>query len=379
MLLESKAQREAILVFRTAALGDFILATPALAKIREQFPDQQIILLTTTGASAAQRLQAQSYTGKSTSFPWTALATPHLLDKVYVVPELNSFRGMLHARRLLAEYNFSIVVVMLEVGSPLMGRLKKWFMLKVVAGWVPVLGWRGPGSWNGGRAKLHRQGVLRHHVHGPLQFLAEMKPPQTYRDEDLRTDLRPDAAVLAWAASWITENAVNRKVVAIAPGSIQIHKRWPIEKFQKLCQVLAELHPELLFIVIGTPADAALGEALSASLDERVISLAGVTTIAQSAALLAHCCLLVGNDGGAMHLGDAMGIHVVSIVPGIEYPNSIEPWHNQQWAVRHPVECAPCYNFVACPLGHNRCMTDLPVDAVLERCTTLLALLPMKV
>jgi heptosyltransferase-2 len=105
---------------------------------------------------------------------------------------------------------------------------------------------------------------------------------------------------------------------------------------------------------------------------ERVCNLAGVTSIAQSAALLRRCILLVGNDGGAMHLGDAMGCKVVSIVPGIEYPDSIEPWHNKALAVRHPVDCSPCYNFVTCPQGHNRCMTELPVERVLERCDSVL-------
>jgi heptosyltransferase-2 len=73
-----------------------------------------------------------------------------------------------------------------------------------------------------------------------------------------------------------------------------------------------------------------------------------------------------------MHLGDAMGCKVVSIVPGIEYPDSIEPWHNKSLAVRHAVECSPCYNFNTCPKGHKRCMTELPVGRVLQRCISVL-------
>ena len=101
---------------------------------------------------------------------------------------------------------------------------------------------------------------------------------------------------------------------------------------------------------------------------DRILSLAGGSSIAQSAALFARCDLVVGNDGGAMHLADAMGARVVSIVPGLEFPESIEPWHNQDRAVRHPVECAPCYSFTYCPVGHNRCMIDLPIERVVEQC-----------
>ena len=158
----------------------------------------------------------------------------------------------------------------------------------------------------------------------------------------------------------------------MAPGSIQPHKRWPPAKFEQLCNQLLQQRQDAVLVVIGTAGDAALGQALCSLAPGRVFNLAGQSSIAQSAALLAHCTLLVGNDGGAMHLGDAMGARVVSIVPGIEYPDSIEPWHNRRWAVRHPVECAPCYNFVKCPLGHNDCMVKLPLEPVLAHCLTLL-------
>ena len=71
------------------------------------------------------------------------------------------------------------------------------------------------------------------------------------------------------------------------------------------------------------------------------------------------CFLLIGNDGGAMHLGDAMGSKVISIVPEVEYPDSIEPWHNKDLAIRLPIECSPCYSIMHCPQGHQPCMSDI--------------------
>lgn len=95
-------------------------------------------------------------------------------------------------------------------------------------------------------------------------------------------------------------------------------------------------------------------------------------TVAQLAALLAKCVLLVGNDGGAMHLGSAVGCPTVSIVPCLEYPGSVEPWADRHRAVRHAVDCAPCYSFASCPKGHNLCMKDLPMAAVWRECASVL-------
>ena len=74
-----------------------------------------------------------------------------------------------------------------------------------------------------------------------------------------------------------------------------------------------------------------------------------------------------------MHLADAVGATVVSIVPGLEFPDSIEPWHNIDRAIRHPVPCAPCYSFTCCPEGHNRCMKELSIAAVLRQVRRALA------
>jgi heptosyltransferase-2 len=363
---------ENILIFRSAALGDYILATPALTALRQTFPGARIVLLTTQAAQKAQRDKVAKYAGGEKQVPWVALTMPHLVDEVISVPDVQSLEGLKRGRAALKGRTFSRAVLLLDPAAPWLGRMKKLVMLWALLGPVPVLGWRGKGSLNGDRAALKAQGVLCHHVHGPLQFMRELRPPRAYTDADVRFDLRPPPADSTWACEWLASHApagARTRWIAVAPGSIQPHKQWPIENFVTLCSQLLERVPDAAFVVVGTPADAALGERLQAALGAaRCFVLAGRSSIAQSAALLARMDLLVGNDGGAMHLGDAMGAKVVSIVPGLEYPDSIEPWHNRHRAVRHPVPCAPCYSFTHCPQGHNRCMADLPVAAVQASC-----------
>ena len=73
------------------------------------------------------------------------------------------------------------------------------------------------------------------------------------------------------------------------------------------------------------------------------------------------------NDGGANHLGAAMGCTVITIITGVMYPGTIEPWNNEHLTVRHPVSCSPCYEVRFCPEGHRRCIVDISVEMVLSK------------
>jgi heptosyltransferase-2 len=359
-----------VLILRSAALGDFIMSTPALAAVRNAFPGYRLVLLTIQASGKSQRSKVAHYAGGTHRVPWVELAKPHLIDEVIVLSSTTDILYVWQLRRTLLQHRFDTAILMTDVWSPWLGRCLKWLLLRFLIGAVPVLGWRGSGN----PRRLREKGQLKHHVHGPLKFLGEMTPPKQYRDEDLVFDLRPDQGAVDWACTWIKTRRLDggKRLLAVAPGSIQPHKRWPIGSFKLLITAILARFEDIHVVVIGTQADRVLGESLATVEPGRIDNLAGVTSIAQSAALLRMCHLLVGNDGGAMHLGDAMGCRVVSIVPGIEYPDSIEPWHNKALAIRHPVECSPCYNFVSCPRGHNRCMTDLPVEKVLERCVSAL-------
>jgi len=364
---------KSILVFRPAALGDFVMSSPALREVRKNFPERHVVLLTVPSITKDQRVRVSKYTGDRLSVPWLELVMPHLVDEFFILDSVTHLGFLWNLRRKLRSFHFEAVILMIDSGAKWQGRIKKVLLMFFLVGFVPVLGWRGPGTLTGNRVGLKKRGLLRHHVHGPLHFLAELNPPKIYKDEDLVFDLRPGQVAEEWVSDWLVENKKeSKRLVAIAPGSIQPHKRWPEQSFMELISRLLAAYPDVAIVVLGTPDDKGLGETLMTISSKRIFNLAGVTSIVQSAALLRKCALLVGNDGGAAHLADAMGCQVVSIIPGIEYPDSVEPWHNKALAVRYPVSCAPCYNFIFCPEKHNNCMKDLPVNLVLENCKKVL-------
>lgn len=357
-----------IAVLRPAGLGDFIMSTPAFVRLRRAFPGARITLVTLHSQDVAQAAKVRVYAGGERVASWIELIRPHALDDVCVLAPIRNWRSLLEARRAMAKVRPDLIVQMFDPGTPYRRRALKMAFMAALCGPVRQIGWRQPGQIHPGRPPAIDP-RLGHHVLGPLQFLREMEERPVLPGENVVFDVRPGNEAEEWSRQWVVAEGIgSRRLVAIAPGAIHDHKQWPLELFGKLLHNLAEHRDDLEFIVMGSPKDDELGQALAASLPGRVRNLCGRSSIAQSAAIFQRCALVVGNDGGAMHLADAMGARVVSIVPGLEFPSSIEPWHNQDRAIRHPVPCAPCYSFTFCPQGHRRCMMDLPLSAVQAQC-----------
>jgi heptosyltransferase-2 len=349
-------------------LGDFIMSIPAFVQLRARFPDARITLLTMHSQSADQAEKVRAYAGGERAAPWIELIRDQALDDVRVLPPVRDLPTLREARRVMAEVGPDLVVQMFEPSTPYVRRAAKLALMFVLCGPVRQIGWRQPGQIRPGMPPAIDP-HLGHHVFGPLQFLRELEGNRELSDADVIFDVRPGAAAEAGAEQWLDDQSLtDSRLIAVAPGAIHDHKQWPPEKFAELIRLLAAHHPDAHFLIMGTGKDAALGSDLAAIDPLRIHDLCGKSSIAQSAAIFRRCTLVVGNDGGAMHLADAVGTAVVSIVPGLEFPCSVEPWHNQDRAIRHPVSCAPCYSFTSCPEGHRRCMLDLPLTPVLAQC-----------
>jgi ADP-heptose:LPS heptosyltransferase len=93
--------------------------------------------------------------------------------------------------------------------------------------------------------------------------------------------------------------------VVVHPGAAFGAKCWPAGRFAALARRLAPLGP---VVVTGGPAERALAEEVAAGAglaDDRV--LAGRTSIAELAALVAGAALVVSGDTGIAHLAAAFG------------------------------------------------------------------------
>jgi heptosyltransferase-2 len=166
--------------------------------------------------------------------------------------------------------------------------------------------------------------------------------------------------------------AATPPLLALAPGSAWGTKRWPAYPALAATLAAAPRWRATALVVLGAAADAPLATAIAAARppgSAPVLDATGRLSLLGTAALLARCAALVSNDSLPVHLASAMGTPTVALfgptVPGMGFgplaPGSV--------VVEHPaLPCRPCHAHGPhrCPLGHFRCMRDLPVAAVLD-------------
>lgn len=144
-------------------------------------------------------------------------------------------------------------------------------------------------------------------------------------------------------------------------------KRWPAERFVEAALALGRRTP-CRWIVFGGAGDRELAEQVLRGLrgagGKEALNLAGKTSLRELAAALKICTLVLTNDTGPMHLAAAVGAPVVAIF-GSTSPELTGPvFSPRAQIVRQPVPCAPCF-LRECPID-LRCLRGIPSRSVVE-------------
>lgn len=102
------------------------------------------------------------------------------------------------------------------------------------------------------------------------------------------------------------------RIALFVPGAKWRAKRWPLEYFIETAKQLQKTH-NLIPVFTGSMQERELcGQAVQA-IDNRVVSLAGLTNIPAMAAVCSRADIMITNDSGPMHLGLAAGTSVVAL------------------------------------------------------------------
>jgi heptosyltransferase II len=187
----------------------------------------------------------------------------------------------------------------------------------------------------------------------PLGIPLSGTPPRLYvsREEEA-------TAKELLALKGIPENSF---ILGVNPGAAYgSAKCWLPERFVEVTKQLL-LRENLHVIYFGDPSGAPLVDAICCQLPhERVVNLAGKTSLRELLSLINCCSLFLTNDSGPMHIASALGIPLVALF-GSTDDTRTGPYNGGTVIHRH-VECSPCYKRV-CPVDF-RCMTRISVDEV---------------
>ena len=174
--------------------------------------------------------------------------------------------------------------------------------------------------------------------------------------------LRFEDREIEWARDFLLKTGIDpAKTAAIAPfAAYGSAKEWGIERFLELAGKL--LDKGLNVVVMGGQSDRARSEPFKGL--RGCLNLVGKLSLRESAALLRHISLLVGNDSGAAHLAVCAGARVVAIF-GSTSPRWTGPLGEGHRVIYKALPCSPCFKR-ECPLGTRECMKSVSVDEVLE-------------
>jgi heptosyltransferase II len=206
------------------------------------------------------------------------------------------------------------------------------------------------------------------------QFIPELAPPQPVIHQSriyLRIAERIGADIsepLPPPAAWVPEPLT----LGLCPGAeYGPAKRWP--HFGEAARILSEQHG-IRWLIFGTARERELADQIASAIGANAINLAGQTTLSQLIRELARCRALLTNDTGTMHLSAHLGVPTIALFGSTE-PALTGPIGAGHTVIRHHVECSPCF-LRQCPIDF-RCMNRITVAEVVDAVEKVLARQPV--
>jgi len=310
-------------------LGDLVMATPVVADLRKQWPDVHMTVM--CQANVASVLQED----------------PHI-DELHTFHR-QSPRDMIKALR---REHYDLGILLTHSFSSAW-----WF-------------WRGgvkysigySGRW---RNRLLSKAVLapknkerQHQVVTYKMLIEELGIPISDRAPYLYlTEKEIDSVTWLLRRFGVTEKHL---LVGVNPGAAYgSAKCWLPSRFRLVTQQLLE-NPLIRVVYFGDAKGAPVVNDICTGMPERVINLAGRTSIRELMALIKSCHVMLTNDSGPMHIAAAVGTPLVALF-GSTNEVKTGPYNHGRIIHKH-TPCSPCYKR-KCPYDFQ-CMKGIDVDAV---------------
>ncbi len=353
-----------ILVMRGGALGDFVLGLPALRALRDAFPHAGLELI----APASVLPLASPLVEAATPLERSEVAA--LFGDAESLPEeiVSRYRGL------------DLVVLWLsDADGSVRGNFRRLGVRRLL--WSPALPPPGRHATDHLLATLEPLGIVPSpggEAHGNSSLPGDGGTPRSAVGANGRPPLhstfpvvQPSPTACGKVSSlWRDLGlSVGLPVVAVHPGSGGDWKRWPVDRFARVADRLAEA--DVGVVVIQGPADAEVVRQLLLGVRGArppVVSLPGVEELA---AFLSLASCYLGNDSGVTHLAAALGTPTVAIF-GPTDPAEWGPRGHRVVVLRAERECAPCGRERGGKCRDGECLTAITEDQVLLAAMDLL-------
>ncbi|MBI5469358.1 MAG: glycosyltransferase family 9 protein [Deltaproteobacteria bacterium] len=142
--------------------------------------------------------------------------------------------------------------------------------------------------------------------------------------------------------------AAGMREVMIHIGSGNALRRWPEERFSKLCSLLAGLSPDISVSLIGSKEDRQAGERIAtgaaANGAQGVSNLCGAFMLTDLYERFRAASLYIGFDSGPMHMAASAGAPLIALM-GPQSPQVFGPRGQNVKVIHKGFPCSPCWQF----------------------------------
>ena len=366
-----------ILVRGTNWLGDAVMTTPALLRLREKFPNTHIALLT---PEKLRELwlhhpavnETISFASGESVFSIGKKLRGGKFDLALVLP--NSPRSVLEI--FLAGIperigyarpwrNFFLTQTVVPRADAVKMRKRSAAEIKKLivapqssAGVSPVSGKKLAGETPAPLSSTHQ---IHEYLHLAAALGANPEPlaPQLFVTPE---EIQPVKKKFAL-------EKIDGPIFGLNPGAeYGPAKRWPVEKFIAAAKEIQQ-RTNCTWILFGGKGDLQLSERIESEIQNskfKIQNFCGQTSLRELMALLKLCRVLLTNDTGPMHVAAALGTLVVvpfgSTSPELTGPGL--PGDPQHRLLKSDAPCSPCF-LRECPIDF-RCMNGISVEQVVQ-------------
>lgn len=328
-----------ILIIQTASIGDVVLATPVIEKLRQFYPEATIDFLVKKGVESL------------------LIGHPKLSHVLIWNKTENKYQQLWILLENIRNEKYDVVVNLQRFASS--GFITAFSGAQVKLG------------FNKNPFSLFFTKSVKHlitsdpakSVHETVRNL-EVVASITDKSADYPIRLYPAAEDFAKVSQFKTS-----RYLCLAPTSLWFTKQFPAEKW---IEFLRDVDRDLHVYFLGSKTDLkACDEIIKKSGLQNAINLSGKLTFMQSAALMRDAVMNFVNDSAPQHFASAMNAPVTAIFCSTVPAFGFGPLSDNSAIIEtdEKLSCKPCglHGFKSCPEKHFKCALTIRKEKILER------------
>lgn len=327
-----------VLIIQTSYLGDVILATPLIEKLKKKYPLLIIDFLLRKGNEN------------------TLENNPYLNNILVWDKQKNKYQNLKNISKQVRKNRYDAVFNLHRFASS--------GLITAFSGAKHKIGFdKNPLSFTYTVKLKHEIGNNKHEVERNISLLngftdMHLENPKLYPSENDFNKIK---------------EYTHSPYLCLAPGSVWFTKQLPAEKWVEL---LKKTDNKYTIIFIGSQNDYALSENIIKECSHlKSLNLCGKLTILQSAALMQKATMNYVNDSAPLHVASAMNAPVTtffcSTLPAFGFGPLSEK--SKIAEVQTPLPCRPCglHGKSECPEKHFKCGYEINVTefALVNNCS----------